>query len=68
MLLSPHKPWQGIDDGLVWESAPAPSRRAMQAAVCEAGWEAEARMPRPRAVSAREQRGRGREGRSLDWT
>ena len=68
MLLSPHKTLQGIDDGQVWESEHAPSRRAMHAAVFEAGWAAEALMPRHRAVIAREHRGRGREVLSLDWT
>jgi hypothetical protein len=40
----------------------------MHAAVFEAGWDAEALMPRHRAVLAREHRGRGREVLSLDWT
>jgi hypothetical protein len=40
----------------------------MPAAVCEAGWDAEALLPRHRAVIAREHRGRGREVLSLDWT
>jgi len=68
LLLSPNKTLQGIYDGQVWESEHAPSRRAMHAAVFEAGWDAEALMPRHRAVIAREHRGRGREVLSLDWT
>jgi hypothetical protein len=68
LLLSPNKTLQGMYDGQVWESAHASSRRAMHAAVFEAGWDAEALMPRHRAVIAREHRGRGREVLSLDWT
>jgi len=68
LLLSPNKTLQGLYDGQVWESEHAPSRRAMHAAVFEAGWDAEALMPRHRAVIAREHRGRGREVLSLDWT
>jgi hypothetical protein len=68
LLLSPNKTLQGIYDGQVWESEHAPSRRAMHAAVFEAGWDAEALMPRHRAVIARQHRGRGREVLSLDWT
>jgi hypothetical protein len=68
LLLSPNKTLQGLYDVQVWESGHAPSRRAMHAAVFEAGWDAEALMPRHRAVLAREHRGRGREVLSLDWT
>lgn len=68
LLLSPNKTLQGLYDTQVWESEHAPSRRAMHAAVFEAGWDAEALMPRHRAVIAREHRGRGREVLSLDWT
>ena len=68
LLLSPNKTLQGLYDIQVWESEHAPSRRAMHAAVFEAGGDAEALMPRHRAVIAREHRGRGREVLSLDWT
>src|SRR5262249_41611245 len=68
LLLSPNKTLQGIYDGQVWESEHAPSRRAMHAAVFEAGWDAEALLPRHRATIAQEHRGRGREVLSLDWT
>ena len=68
LLVSPHKTLQGLYDIQVWESEHAPSRRAMHAAVFEAGWDAEALMPRHRAVIAREHRGRGPEVLSLDWT
>jgi hypothetical protein len=68
LLLSPNKTLQGLYDVQVWASERAPSRRAMHAAVFEAGWAAEALMPHHRAVIAREHRGRGREVVSLDWT
>jgi hypothetical protein len=68
LLLSPNKTLQGLYDVQVWGSEHAPSRRAMHAAVLEAGWDTEALMPRHRAVIAHEHRGRGREVLSLDWT
>jgi hypothetical protein len=68
LLLSPHKPLQGIYDGQVWEPGAPRSRRAMHEAVFEAGWAADALMPHHRAVIACEPRGRGREVISLDWT
>ena len=68
LLLNPNKTLQGLYDVQVWAREPAPSRRAMHAAVFEAGWDAEALMPPHRAVIAREHRGRGRAVLSLDWT
>src|SRR5919199_1280689 len=68
LLLSPNKTLQGLYDVQVWDREHARSRRAMHAAVFEAGWDAEALMPRHRAIVAREHRGRGREVLSLDWT
>jgi hypothetical protein len=68
LLLNPNKTLQGLYDVQVWAREPAPSRRAMHAAVFEAGWDAEALMPHHRAVIAREHRGRGRAVLSLDWT
>jgi hypothetical protein len=68
LILSPHKTLQGIDALQVWEEEQAPSRRAMHEAVCEAGWAADRLMPHHRQVSAPDQRGRGREVLSLDWT
>jgi hypothetical protein len=68
LLLSPHKTLQGIYDLQVWEPGAPHSRRAMHEAVFEAGWDAEALMPRHRAVIARAHRGCGREVISLDWT
>jgi hypothetical protein len=68
LLLSPNKTLQGIYDGQVWEPDMPRSRRAMHEAVFEAGWAAEALMPRHRQVVAGAHRGRGREVISLDWT
>lgn len=68
LLLSPHKTVQGIYDVQVWEPGAPRSRRAMHEAVCEAGWAAEALMPRHREVVAGAHRGCGREVISLDWT
>jgi len=68
LILSPNKTLQGIYHGQVWEPDMPRSRRAMHEAVFEAGWEAEALMPRHREVVAGAHRGRGREVISLDWT
>jgi hypothetical protein len=68
LILSPNKTLQGIYNVQVWEPDTPRSRRAMHEAVFEAGWEAEALMPRHREVVARAHRGRGREVISLDWT
>ena len=58
LIVSPNKTVQGIYANQVWEGD-KPSRRAMHEAVFEAGWEAEALLPRHRAVIALEHRGRG---------
>jgi hypothetical protein len=68
LILSPNKTLQGIYDAQVWEDGAPPSRRAMHAAVFEAGWEVEELMPRHRAVVAPAHRGRGREVLCIDWT
>ena len=68
LILSPHKTLQGIYDLQVESKGGKASRRAMHAAVFEAGWDAEALLPRHRATIAQEHRGRGREVLSLDWT
>jgi hypothetical protein len=67
LILSPNKTLQGIYDLQVWDRQ-TPSRRAMHAAVFEAGWDSPAFMPRHRAQVAYDHRGRGREVISLDWT
>lgn len=53
---------QGVDGG------ERVSRRAMHAAVFEAGWDSAGLMKQHRAVIAPEHRGRGREVIGLDWT
>lgn len=68
LLLSPNKTLQGIYAGQVWPQEHPPSRRAMHAAVFEAGWRADELLPRHRAIIAADHRGRGREVVSLDWT
>ena len=67
LILSPNKTLQGIYDVQVWDTE-SPSRRAMHAAVFEAQWDAEALMPRHRAVVAQDHGRQGREVISLDWT
>lgn len=68
LLLSPNKTLQGIYAQQVWPEAAGVSRRAMHAAVFEAGWDSEELLPRHRAVIAGEHRGRGLEVIDLDWT
>jgi hypothetical protein len=68
LLLSTKKTLQGIYDAQVWPGGAPPSRRAMHAAVFEAGWDADRLRPRHRALVAPEPQGRGREVLSLDWT
>jgi hypothetical protein len=67
LIISPNKTLQGIYEWQVWERD-TPSRRAMHAAVFEAGWDSHALMQRHRAEVAHDHRGRGREVISLDWT
>lgn len=67
LILRPNKTLQGIYDVQVWDTE-SPSRRAMHAAVFEAQWDAEALMPRHRAVVAQDHGRQGREVISLDWT
>jgi hypothetical protein len=67
LLVSPNKTLQGIYAQQVWEGE-KPSRRAMHEAVFEAGWAADALLPRHRGLIAPEHRDRGREVISLDWT
>ncbi|WP_166805121.1 hypothetical protein [Nitrosococcus wardiae] len=68
LLLSPNKTLQGIDAQQVWAKAGGVSRRAMHAAVFEAGGDSEGLLARHRAVVAGEHRGRGLEVMVLDWT
>ena len=69
LLLSPHKTLQGIDGQQIWPRAQGGvSRRAMHAAVFEAGWDSAGLLARHRAVVAGAHRGRGLEVIGLDWT
>jgi hypothetical protein len=68
LILSPNKTLQGIYDAQVWEDGVPPSRRAMHAAVFEAGWAVDGLLPQHRAVVAPAHRGRGREVLCIDWT
>jgi hypothetical protein len=67
LLLSENKTLQGIYGQWV-QSEAGGSRRAMQSAVFEAGWNSEGLMARHRTIVAAEHRGQGREVVSLDWT
>src|SRR6266516_947416 len=53
LILSPNKTLQGIYELQVWDRE-TPSRRAMHAAVFEAGWDSRALMQRHRTQVARE--------------
>jgi hypothetical protein len=67
LLLSENKTLQGIASQ--WAvSDEVGGRRAMHAAVFEAGWNSVDLMGHHRSVIAKEHRGRGREVISLDWT
>src|SRR5512143_2369367 len=68
LLLSPNKTVQGIYAPQVWPEEQPVSRRAMHAAVFEAGWDSDELMRRHREVVAGAHRGRGLEVMSLDWT
>ena len=67
LLLSPPKTLPGSYALPVGATEPAPSRRAMPAAVCQAAWDAESLLACQRAVLAPASRGRGRAGLSLAW-
>lgn len=68
LLLSANKTLQGIHAQQVWPAGEGSSRRAMHAAVFEAGWDSEGLLPRHREVIAPAHRGRGLDVISLDWT
>src|SRR5512135_3219478 len=68
LLLSPNKTVQGIYAQQVWPEEQPVSRRAMHAAVVEAGWDSDLLMRRHREVVASTHRGRGVEVIALDWT
>jgi hypothetical protein len=68
LILNPNKTLQGIYDAQVWQDDAQPSRRAMHAAVFEAGLDTEGLMARHREVVAPAHRGCGHEVVCLDWT
>ena len=68
LLLSANKTLEGIHAQQVWPEGEARSRRAMHAAVFEAGWDSAGLLPRHREVVAECHQGRGLEVMSLDWT
>ena len=68
LLLSANKTLQGIYAQIVWPDGEQVSRRAMPAAVFEAGWSHEDLMRTQRRTLAPQYRGRGRAVIGLDWT
>ncbi|HYQ92134.1 MAG TPA: hypothetical protein VES89_08680 [Candidatus Competibacteraceae bacterium] len=68
LLLSPNKTLQAIYTQQLWPEEPPTSRRAMHAAVFEAGWDSDELMRRHREVIAGAHRGRGLQVIALDWT
>ena len=66
-LLSPNKTVQGRDAPPGWPEEQPVSRRALHAAVFEAGWDSDAWMRRHREVVASTHRGRGVDVIALDW-
>lgn len=68
LLLSENKTVQGIAAQQISLVGEGVSRRAMHAAVFEAGWDSERLMQQHRAIVGKQHQGRGREIISLDWT
>src|SRR5687768_5111871 len=68
LILSPNKTLQGLYDAQVWQDGGRSSRRAMHAAVFEAGWDVAGLMPRHRELVGPAHRGRSREVLCVDWT
>ena len=68
LLLSENKTLQGIYSQQVPLEGEAVSRRAMHAAVFEAGWNSETLMRQHRGIVGKRHQGQGREVISLDWT
>jgi hypothetical protein len=69
LLVSPNKTLQGIYDLQVFpDREQPPSRRAMHAAVFEAGWEVDRLAQQHRRIIALDYEGHGRVVISLDWT
>lgn len=69
LVLSENKTLQAIHAQQVWPEGKEVSRRAMHAAVFEAGWSSEELMVKHLAEVAKDhQGGRGREVIGMDWT
>jgi hypothetical protein len=68
LILSPNKTLQGIHAQQVWPEGEEVSRRALHAAVFEAGWSGDDLIQTHRQVVAVDHHGRGREVISVDWT
>ncbi|WP_421657203.1 hypothetical protein [Leptothermofonsia sp. ETS-13] len=68
LLLSENKTLPAIAAQQVYPEGHRVSRRAMHAAVFEAGWDSEQLIQRHREVVGQRHQGRGREVISLDWT
>jgi hypothetical protein len=68
LILSPNKTLQGIHAQQVWPEGEEVSRRAMHAAVFEAGWSGDDLIKRHRQLVAVDHCGRGREVIGVDWT
>lgn len=68
LLLSENKTLQAIHAQQVDVEGEASRRRAMHAAVFEAGWESDELMAQHRAIVGKQHQGGGRASISLDWT
>jgi hypothetical protein len=68
LLLSPYKTLQGIYSQWVFPAGEPVSRRAMNEAVFEAGWNRESLMVQHRRAVAQRYQGQGRQVIGLDWT
>lgn len=68
LLLSENKTVQGIYAQQVYAEGEGVTRRAMHAAVFEAGWDSQALMTQHRQIVGKQHQGVGREVISLDWT
>jgi hypothetical protein len=68
LLLSENKTLQGIAAQQVCHSGEKVNRRAMHAAVFEAGWDSGVLMEQHRAIVSQRHPGKGREIISLEWT
>ena len=68
LVLSANKTLQAIHAQQIYAEGEMVTRRAMHAAVFEAGWDSEELMQQHRGGVAQQHQGRGREVISLDWT